>query len=146
MEICPQAPQGPDSLAFLAPVNYIEFDELKASAMTSRNFFVLSGNVSHIPRQFGEKASKTVLTVAVDEFWTDRESGERKKRTDFLTAHTFNKKIGDFIVAHVKPGYQVAIDGRIRSNSYERGGERIYTTDLEILRIDAHPPATGSAA
>lgn len=112
--------------------------------MTSRNFFVLSGNVSQNPRQFGEKASKTVLTVAVDEFWTDRESGERKKRTDFLTAYTFNKKIGDFVLAHVKPGFQVTIDGRIRSNSYEKGGERIYTTDLEIIRIDAHPPRTDS--
>ena len=108
--------------------------------MTSRNLFVISGNVSQNPRQFGDKASKTVLTVAVDEFWADRESGERKKRTDFLTAYTFSKKIGDFVLAHVKPGFQVTIDGRIRSNSYEKGSERIYTTDLEIIRIDAHPP------
>ena len=108
--------------------------------MISRNLFVISGNVSQNPRQFGDRAAKTVLTVAVDEFWTDRDSGERKKRTDFLTAYTFNKKIGDFVLAHVKPGYQVTIDGRIRSNSYEKGSERIYTTDLEILRIDAHPP------
>lgn len=108
--------------------------------MISRNLFVISGNVSQNPRQFGDKALKTVLTVAVDEFWSDRESGERKKRTDFLTAYTFNKKIGTFILAHVKPGHQVTIDGRIRSNSYEKGSEHIYTTDLEILRIDAHPP------
>lgn len=112
--------------------------------MTSRNLFVISGNVSQNPRQFGDKAPKTVLTVAVDEFWTDRESGERKKRTDFLTAYTFNKKIGDFVLSAVKPGFQVTIDGRIRSNSYERGSERVYTTDLEILRIDAHPPRTES--
>lgn len=112
--------------------------------MTSRNLFVISGNVSQNPRQFGDKASKTVVTVAVDEFWSDRESGERKKRTDFLTAYTFNKKIGDFLLAHAKPGFQVTIDGRIRSNSYEKGGERIYTTDLEIVRIDAHPPRAAS--
>ncbi len=108
--------------------------------MTSRNLFVISGNVSQNPRQFGDKALKTVLTIAVDEFWTDRESGERKKRTDFLTAYTFNKKIGDFVLAQVKPGFQVTIDGRIRSNSYEKESERIYATDLEIIRIDAHPP------
>jgi single-strand DNA-binding protein len=108
--------------------------------MVSRNLFVISGNVSQTPRQFGDKAIKTVVTIAVDEFWTDRETGERKKRTDFLTAYTFNKKIGDFVAARVKPGDQVTVDGRIRSNSYEKGSERIYTTDLEILRIDAHPP------
>jgi hypothetical protein len=45
--------------------------------MTSRNFFVISGNVSQNPRQFGDKAPKSVLTIAVDEFWTDRDSGER---------------------------------------------------------------------
>ena len=67
--------------------------------MVSRNLFVISGNVSQTPRQFGDKALKTVVTIAVDEFWTDRESGERKRRTDFLTAYTFNKKIGDFIQA-----------------------------------------------
>jgi single-strand DNA-binding protein len=113
--------------------------------MTSRNLFVISGNVSQNPRQFGDRAPKTVLTIAVDEFWTDRETGERKKRTDFLTAYTFNKKIGDFVLAHAKPGYQVTIDGRIRSNSYEKGSDRIYTSDLEILRIDAHPPRTEAA-
>ncbi len=112
--------------------------------MTSRNLFVISGNVSQNPRQFGDKSAKTVLTLAVNEFWTDRESGERKKRTDFLTAYTFNRKIGEFVLEHVKPGFQVTIDGRIRSNSYEKGSERIYTTDLEIIRIDAHPPRTES--
>lgn len=114
--------------------------------MISRNFFVISGNVSQTPRQFVGRACKTALTIAVDEFWTDRERGEREKRTDFLTAHTFNKRIGDFILAHVKPGYQVTIDGRIRSNSYDKGGERIYTTDLEILRIDAHPPRSEASS
>lgn len=114
--------------------------------MISRNAFVISGNVAQKPRQFGDKVPKTVLTVAVDEFWTGRDSGARKKRTDFLTAYTFNKKIGDFVLAQVKPGYQVTIDGRIRSNSYEKGSERIYTTDLEILRIDAHPPRTEASS
>lgn len=112
--------------------------------MTSRNFFVISGNVSQAPRQFGDKAPKTVLTIAVDDFWTDRETGERKKKTDFLTAFTFNRKIGDYLIAQVKQGYQVTIDGRIRSNSYEKGGERIYTTELEITRLDAHPPQGGA--
>ena len=46
--------------------------------MTSRNFFVISGNVSQKPRQFSGKAAKTVVTVAVDEFWTDQKSGEKK--------------------------------------------------------------------
>ena len=108
--------------------------------MTSRNLFIISGNVSQNPRRFGDNAPKTVLTVAVDDIWTDRETGERKKRTEFLTAYTFNKKIGDFVLAQVKPGYQVTIDGRIRSNSYEKAGDRVYSTDLEIIRIDAHPP------
>ncbi len=108
--------------------------------MTSRNFFVISGNVSQNPRQFGDRSVKTVITIGVDEFWFDKDSGERKKRTDFLTAFTFNSKIGDYIIKNVKIGFQVTIDGRIRSNSYERAGERVYTTDLEIVRLDAHPP------
>ncbi|MBG0812338.1 single-stranded DNA-binding protein [Methylosinus sp. H3A] len=107
--------------------------------MTSRNFFVISGNVSQAPRQFGDRTPKTVITIGVDEFWTDKETGERKKKTDFLTAFTFNRKIGDYIIANVKIGWQVNIDGRIRANSYEKGADRIYTTELEIGRIDAHP-------
>ena len=58
---------------------------------------------SQASRHFGDKGRKTALTLAVGEFWTDRESGHRKKRTDFLTTFTFNKKIADFILAHVKP-------------------------------------------
>ena len=47
--------------------------------MTSRNFFVISGNVSQAPRQFGDRTPKTVITIGVDEFWTDKETGERKE-------------------------------------------------------------------
>jgi single-stranded DNA-binding protein len=106
--------------------------------MTSRNFFVISGNVSQKPRQFSGKAAKTVVTVAVDEFWTDQKSGEKKKRTEFLTAYTFNAKIGGFLIDKVNIGDQITIDGHIRANSYDKGGEKIYTQDLEIVRLDAH--------
>src|SRR5208283_1308751 len=114
--------------------------------MTSRNFFVISGNVVQKPRQFVGKAAKTVVTVAVDEFWTDRQSGERKKRTEFLTAYTFNAKIGGFLIDKVNIGDQITIDGHIRTNSYDKGGEKIYTQDLEILRLDAHPPRADRVA
>ena len=107
--------------------------------MTSRNFFVISGNVAQKPRQFAGKAPKTVVTVAVDELGTDRQSGERKKRTEFLTAFTFNVKIGGFLVDKVNIGDQITIDGHIRANSYEKNGEKTYTMDLEIARLDAHP-------
>ena len=107
--------------------------------MTSRNLFIISGNVAQKPRQFAGKAPKTVVTVAVDDFWTDRQSGERKKRTEFLTAFTFNAKIGDFLVDKVNIGDQITIDGHIRANSYEKNGEKIYTIDLEMARLDAHP-------
>ena len=58
--------------------------------MISRNLFVISGNVSQKPRQFGDKATKTVLTVAVDEFWTDREraSGKSEPISSQLTPST----------------------------------------------------------
>jgi len=106
--------------------------------MTSRNFLSSLAMSRKSPAIRG-KAAKTVVTVAVDEFWTDRQSGERKKRTEFLTAFTFNPKIGGFLVDKVNIGDQITIDGHIRANSYERSGERIYTMDLEIARLDAHP-------
>ena len=83
--------------------------------MTSRNFFVISGNVSQKPRQFSGKAAKTVVTVAVDKFWTDQKSGEKKKRTEFLTAYTFNAKIGGFLIDKVNIG---------RSNHHRRPHSR----------------------
>lgn len=109
--------------------------------MTSRNMFIISGNVSQKPRQFGDgKAKKAVITVAVDDFWTDKQTGERKKRTDYLTAFTFNPKIGAYILNSVGVGNQVTIDGHLRANSFDKGADKIYTTELEIFRVDAHPP------
>ena len=108
-------------------------------------FFVISGNVAQKPRQFAGKAPKTVVTVAVDEFWTDRQSGERKKRTEFLTAFTFNAKIGAFLADKVNIGDQITIDGHVRANSYERNGEKIYTMDWKSpasTRIPHEPTAS----
>ena len=82
---------------------------------------------------------KTVVTVAVDEFWTDRQSGERKKRTEFLTAFTFNAKIGGFLEVKVNIGDQITIDGHIRANSYERNGERVDPRTRRLTRLaDSH--------
>lgn len=109
--------------------------------MTSRNIFVLSGNVSQKPRQFPGKTPKTVVNVAVDEFWIDQKTGEKRKRTDYLSAYTFNPKIGEFLATTVCIGDQIIIDGHLRANNYERGADKVYTTELEIVRLDAYKPA-----
>ena len=104
--------------------------------MPSRNFFFITGNVSQPPRQFG---AKTILPVATDESWIDKSSGERKTRTEYLTLTTFSEKTGAWLMANARVGQAVTADGKITAGSYEKGGEKVWTTDLVIRTVDVHP-------
>ncbi|MEO6380555.1 MAG: single-stranded DNA-binding protein [Nitrobacter sp.] len=53
---------------------------------------------------------------------------EGRRALDEVTI--FTKSIQSYINEHVSKGYLVHVSGRLRQNSFERAGQRIYTVDL----------------
>lgn len=59
----------------------------------------------------------------------------RDKGTDYPTVVSFGKTAVN-IEKYLDKGSQVAIEGRIQTGSYEKNGQRVYTTDVIADRVE----------
>lgn len=107
------------------------------------NKVVLMGRLTKDPnvRQSGETTIAR-YTLAVDR----RFKREGEPTADFISCVAFGKA-GDFAEKYLKKGTKIAVSGRIQTGSYEKDGQRIYTTDVIIEEQEfAESKASGSAA
>ncbi|CAH1662700.1 MULTISPECIES: single-stranded DNA-binding protein [Hyphomicrobiales] len=104
--------------------------------------FTLIGRVGTI-----KQVGKTVrVTVCANYPFKDK-GGEWKDDQHWNEVTIFTKSIQDYVNEHVSKGDLVHVRGRVRQNSYERDGQRIYTVDLIGLEFGklaqaAERPAT----
>lgn len=81
------------------------------------------------PRQTASGTSVSRYRLAVDRFG---KAGE-EKTADFIPCIAFGKS-ADFANKHLRKGTKIAVEGSIRTGSYEKDGKRIYTTDIVVDR------------
>lgn len=58
-----------------------------------------------------------------------------EKQTDYPRVKAFGKT-AEIIERYVAKGNQLGVTGRIQTGSYEKDGQRVYTTDVVADRID----------
>ena len=76
----------------------------------------------------GNQMSFLSFTVAVNQKYT--KPGEEKK-TDFLNCKAFSKT-AENIAKFFRKGSLIIVSGRIQTGSYEKDGQKIYTTDIMV--------------
>lgn len=59
--------------------------------------------------------------------------------TDFIPCVAFGKQ-AENIEKYVKQGNRLAVHGRIQTGSYEKDGQKVYTTDVIVDRADFVEP------
>lgn len=67
------------------------------------------------------------FTLAVNR----RSTSEDKKASDFISCIAWNKT-AEVMYDHLQKGALIGIEGRLNTGSYERNGEKIYTTDVVV--------------
>lgn len=58
---------------------------------------------------------------------------EGQPTADFISCVAMGKQ-GEFVEKYLTKGMKIAIEGRIQTGSYEKDGQKIYTTDVLIER------------
>ena len=56
-----------------------------------------------------------------------------KEGADFISCVTFGKN-AEFAEKYLKKGTKILVEGRLQAGSYEKNGQRIYTTDVIVER------------
>lgn len=72
------------------------------------------------------------FTLAVDRGFKDKESGE--SNADFIKITTWDKQ-AETVGNILKKGRLVLVEGSIRTGSYEKDGQKVYTTDVQASRV-----------
>ncbi|MGC1409761.1 MAG: single-stranded DNA-binding protein [Acetobacteraceae bacterium] len=102
----------------------------------SVNKVILVGNLGKDPEirtlQSGTKVAN--LAVATSETWNDRQSGERKERTEWHRVVIFNERLADIAERFLRKGRKVYLEGALETRKYtDQSGQEKYTTEV-VLR------------
>ena len=70
------------------------------------------------------------FSVATSEEWKDKDSGEKKERTEWHRIVAW-RRLGEICGEYLSKGKQVYIEGRIQTRSWDdRDGNKKYTTEI----------------
>lgn len=102
----------------------------------SVNKVILVGNLGKDPevRTFGNSGDrKASFTLATSETWRDRNSGERKEKTQWHNVVVLNENIIKVVESYVKKGSKVYLEGQLESRKYtDNQGQERYITEIVV--------------
>lgn len=104
--------------------------------MSSVNKVILIGNLGRDPEirttQNGNKIAN--LSVATSESWKDRNTGERKERTEWHRVVLFNEGLVNVAENYLNKGLKVYIEGQLETRKWQdQQGKDNYSTEV-VLR------------
>jgi single-strand DNA-binding protein len=102
----------------------------------SVNKVIIVGNLGRDPevRSFPNGGKVVNLRIATSETWRDKQSGERKERTEWHSVAIFNEALGKIAEQYLKKGSTVYIEGQLETRKWQdQSGADRYTTEV-VLR------------
>lgn len=103
--------------------------------MYNENQVSLIGNVGKVEIRSSNGTKYAIINLATNERWTDKQTGEIKERADWHRLTTFRPKLVALIEQHVGKGDFIRAIGKLRSGSYDKAGETVYTVEIHMDRI-----------
>ena len=103
----------------------------------SVNKVILIGNLGKDPevRRLNSGDPVVNLSVATSENWRDKQTGERKEKTEWHRVVIFNENIAKVAEQYLRKGSKVYIEGQLQTRKYEQNGVEKYTTEVALQRV-----------
>lgn len=102
----------------------------------SVNKVILIGNLGRDPevRNFQNGGKVCNLRIATSELWKDRNTGERKERTEWHSVAIFNENLARLAEQYLRKGSKVYIEGKLETRKWQdQSGQDKYSTEV-VLR------------
>ena len=103
----------------------------------SVNKVILVGNLGRDPEVRNTQDGRKVvnLSLATSESWRDRQSGERKEKTEWHRVVIFNENLAEVAEKYLKKGAKVFIEGQLQTRKWtDQSGAEKYTTEIVLQR------------
>ncbi|WP_265500678.1 single-stranded DNA-binding protein [Paracoccus beibuensis] len=102
----------------------------------SVNKVILIGNLGRDPeiRSFQNGGKVANLRIATSETWKDRNTGERRERTEWHTVSIMSEGLVGVVERFLKKGSKVYIEGQLETRKWQdQSGQDRYSTEV-VLR------------
>lgn len=101
----------------------------------SVNKVILIGNLGRDPetRTFQNGSKVCNLRIATSENWKDRNTGERRERTEWHSVAIFNEGLVRVAEQYLKKGSKVYIEGQLQTRKWQdQSGNDRYSTEVVL--------------
>lgn len=104
--------------------------------MSGVNRCIILGRLGKDPevKPYNEKVV-TSFSLAVSEKWTDKTTGEIKEQTEWISIVAFGK-LAEIAGKFLKKGRQCYVEGKIKTDKYEKDGVTKYSTKIIADKIE----------
>jgi single-strand DNA-binding protein len=99
----------------------------------SINKVILIGNLGKDPdiRFMPDGSRIASFSLATSEFWKDKNTGERKERTEWHRISIFNEKLAEITEKYIRKGTKLYIEGQLQTRKWtDQSGAERYTTEV----------------
>ncbi|RIJ28615.1 single-stranded DNA-binding protein [Henriciella mobilis] len=105
----------------------------------SVNKVILIGNLGADPevRQFQNGGQVCNLRIATSETWKDKNTGERREKTEWHNVAIFSEGLVRIAQQYLKKGSKVYIEGKLQTRKWQdQNGQDRYTTEVVLQGFD----------
>ncbi len=106
----------------------------------SVNKVILVGNVGQDPevRQFQNGGQVCSFSLATSENWKDRNTGERREKTEWHRISVFNEGLIRVVQNYVKKGSKLYLEGQLETRKWQdQNGQDRYSTEVVLRGFNA---------
>ena len=104
----------------------------------SVNKVILVGNLGRDPdiRSMQDGNKVVNLSVATSESWRDRNSGERKEKTEWHRVVIFNENLAKVAEQYLRKGSKIYVEGQLQTRKWtDQSGVEKYSTEIVLQRF-----------
>ena len=104
----------------------------------SVNKVILVGNLGRDPeaRQMQDGKPVVNLSLATSESWRDKNTGERREKTEWHRVVIFNERLADVAQKYLRKGSKVYIEGQLQTRKWtDQSGVEKYSTEVVLQRF-----------
>ncbi len=121
----------------------------------SVNKVILVGNLGRDPevRSFQSGGKVCNLRIATSETWRDKQSGERREKTEWHSVAIFSEGLVRIAEQYLRKGSKVYLEGQLETRKWQdQSGQERYTTEVvlrqynsSLVLLDGREGQTGGA-
>src|SRR6185295_18779866 len=105
----------------------------------SVNKVILVGNLGKDPEIRNTQDGREIanLTLATSESWKDKNSGERKEKTEWHRVVIFNDRLIPIVKQYLKKGAKVYVEGALQTRKWtDQSGQEKYSTEVVLQNFN----------